>query len=368
VKVLVTGAQGFVGQNLRVPLSRREGVEVLAYDVENTASDLEAFLAEADFIYHLAGVNRPQDPEEFKTGNTGLTTTIVDTLIRLGRTPKIVFTSSIQAEQDNPYGHSKKAAEDELLRYNALGGSVAIYRLRNVFGKWCRPNYNSVTATFCHNIAHDLPIEIRDPAYEVELVYIDDIVHDFLAELETTGDSPFRQVERFTRVSLGRLAELVQSFRACRETLVLPEFEDRFVTELYATYLSYLDGPNFAYDLNAKHDDRGWLAEFIKTPAAGQIFISRTKPGITRGNHFHATKTEKFLVVEGEGVVHFRDLRTGQRVDHPVNGNVPRVVDIPPGWTHSIENTGTGEMVTLFWASEIFDPNRPDTIWEQVGP
>ena len=299
--VLVTGAGGFVGKNLLIPLTRREGVEVIPFDVENSDDELDAALAKADFIFHLAGVNRPLDEEEFKTGNTGLTTTIVDTLLRLGRSPKIVFTSSMQAEIDNPYGKSKKAAEDELVRYSKVSGAeVAIYRLRNVFGKWCRPNYNSVTATFCYNVAHDLPLQVNDPSRELELVYIDDILSVFMAELDSPRNpEPYRQVERYSKVTLGKLADTIQSFKDSRTSLVLPELGDRFVHELYSTYLTYLEGPDFAYDLFSRHDDRGFLAEFIKTPSAGQIFVSRTKPGITRGNHFHHTKTEKFLVVEG---------------------------------------------------------------------
>ena len=367
MKVLVTGAKGFMGQNLLVPLRRREGVETLEIDVDN-ASDLEPALAQSDFIFHLAGVNRPQNIEEFESGNTGLTRTIVDTLTKLGRRPKIVFSSSMQAELDNPYGVSKRLAEDELARYGVESGAeVAVYRLRNVFGKWCRPNYNSVTATFCHNVALGLPIEVHEPNRELELVYIDDIIATFLDELDAPRRPELqRQVVRYTKVTLGRLAELIQSFRDSRESLVLPDFGDRFVTELYATYLSYLEGPDFSYDLLSRTDDRGFLAEFVKSKGAGQIFVSRTKPGITRGNHFHASKTEKFLVVEGEGIVRFRNIRTHEKVDHPVNGQHLRVVDIPPGWTHSIVNVGPGEMVTLFWASEIFDPARPDTTFEGV--
>jgi UDP-2-acetamido-2,6-beta-L-arabino-hexul-4-ose reductase len=266
---------------------------------------------------------------------------------------------------DNPYGVSKRQAEEILQSFSrSRGCPVVIFRLQNAFGKWCRPNYNSVTATFCHNIAHDLPLTISDPNRELELVYIDDIIAMFLAVLDTPpepGQCEFRQVKRSFKVTLGGLAARIRSFRESRRSVVVPSFEDEFTKFLYATYLSYLDGPQFVYELEQKTDQRGSLAEFMKAASFGQVFVSRTKPGVTRGNHFHHTKAEKFLVVEGEAVIRFRHVLNGPVIEHRVSGKDFRVLDIPPGYTHSIENVGTGEMVVLFWASEAFDPQRPDT-------
>lgn len=393
MKALVTGSAGFIGRHLVAALARREGVEVIEYDLGSPPGALEAGLRTADIVYHLAGVNRPPKVEEFRTGNVGLTEQICAGLERLGRTPVVVLSSSIQALLDNPYGVSKREAEQVLEQWTARsGGRAVIFRLKNVFGKWCQPNYNSVTATFCHNIAHDLPIAISDPARELELVYIDDVVAGLLGVGDGSaagglagGRCEFREVPRSFRVTLGDLAARIRAFRESRRSLRVPDFADEFNRCLYATYLSYLEGADFAYALEQKTDPRGSLAEFVKSPAAGQIFVSRTKPGITRGNHFHHTKTEKFLVVEGEAIVRFRKIGGRPRtpaatasaggttaepapevIAHPVSGKEFKVVDIPPGYTHSIENVGTGELVTLFWASEVFDPQRPDTYWEEV--
>jgi UDP-2-acetamido-2,6-beta-L-arabino-hexul-4-ose reductase len=368
--VYLTGAAGFIGRHIAEALGRRTDVRVLSGTSASTREQLRLGLAEADFVFHLAGVNRPVRPEDFQTGNAGFTAEICRCLEELGRRPCLVFSSSIQAAQENPYGESKRAAEDEIRRYStATGASVVIFRLKNVFGKWCRPNYNSVTATFCHNIAHDLPITISDPDRELELVYINDVVAAFLDVLDHppgAGVCENRDVARSFRVSLGNLAATIKSFRQSRETLVMPSMEAEFTRYLYATYLSYLDGPDFAYSLSQKTDPRGVLAEFMKSSHFGQIFVSRTKPGITRGNHYHHTKAEKFLVLEGEAVIRFRAIAGREIIEHRVSGRDFRVVDIPPGYTHSIENVGAGEMVVLFWASEIFDPQRPDTYFVNV--
>lgn len=370
--VFVIGSAGFIGKHLMEALGRRQGVRVLGYDLGLQESVLEEGLAQADVIFHLAGINRPQNVEEFKTGNADFTAQICERLKQLGRKPLIVFSSSIQAALENPYGVSKREAEEALGQYSKdTGAPVVVFRLRNVFGKWCRPNYNSVTATFCHNIAHDLPISISDPNRELELVYIDDVVSGFMGILDESekGMKPgrvFREISKFHKITLGEMAARIRSFRESRKSLLLPALDDELTKRLYATYLSYLDGPEFAYCLDQKTDPRGSLAEFVKAPSAGQIFISRTKPGITRGNHYHHTKTEKFLVVEGEGVIRFRKIDSSEIIEHRVSGREFKVVDIPPGYTHSIENVGTGEMVTLFWASEIFDPARPDTYFKEV--
>lgn len=413
MNVLVTGSRGFIGQNLIAWLERLFDVNVLPFDQEHTTTDLAERLAVADLVYHFAGVNRPQSVDEFHAGNVDLTAHLCDLLLRSGRATPIVFASSIQAALDNPYGVSKRQAEQVLADYAASTCSpVAIFRLSNVFGKWCRPNYNSVVATFCHNIAHDLPITISDPGRAVRLVHVDDVVRAFLEAGEAlrsqksevrdqspkvgsgrtgTGDSnesthfsplpvanslltfddfspthSYYEAQPVYTVTLGRLAELLRSFRASRQSLLAPDFGDPFIHKLYGTFLSYLDPHDFAYDLTQRSDDRGSLAEFIKSPPFGQIFVSRTKPGITRGNHFHHSKTEKFLVLEGEAIIRFRHILSGESIEYIVRGEDYRVLDVPTGYTHSIQNVGQGELVTLFWASEVFDPGRPDTIWEKV--
>ncbi|WP_242392097.1 polysaccharide biosynthesis C-terminal domain-containing protein [Anaeromyxobacter oryzisoli] len=371
MNVLVTGAAGFLGKNLVAALGARKDVELVEVDVGTPAGVLDAALDKADVVFHLAGVNRPEKVEEFATGNAGLTEELCAALERKGRRPKLVLSSSIQAERDNPYGQSKRAAELVLQRFgDRTGAEAVVYRLKNLFGKWCRPNYNSVTATFCHNLAHDLPIRISDPAAVVDLTYVDDVVQAFLGELDPPPRPGFRFAEPLAshEVSLGELAETISGFRAHRKTLRLPDYSSPFVRALYATYLSYVEPGEHGYQLDIKADARGSLAEFIKSPHFGQIFISRTKPGITRGNHYHHTKTEKFLVVQGEGLIRLRQINGTDVVEFPVRGEDYRVVDIPPGYTHSIENVGAGEMVTLFWSSEVFDPARADTIFDPVLP
>lgn len=326
-------------------------------------------LGSADAVFHLAGVNRPLDPAEFETGNRGSTEELVEAISASGNTPFVALSSSTQAELENPYGRSKLGAEHALEALGPLGCSVAIFRLTNVFGRWSRPNYNSVVSTFCHNIAHGLDIEIHDPTREVSLIHVDDVVSAFLRAYEELSGTPgvHRPDSGPTRsLSLGDLAELIKSFRASRQTLFVPNFGDEFVKKLYGTYLSYLPTDGFGYSLDIKEDNRGILAEVLRFPNGGQIFISRTKPGITRGNHYHDTKTEKFIVVEGEGVIRFRHVECDDVIEYRVSGDRPSVVDIPVGYTHSIENVGDREMVTLFWACEPFDPERPDTYFVEV--
>ncbi|MCL0038093.1 NAD-dependent epimerase/dehydratase family protein [Thermodesulfovibrionales bacterium] len=362
-KVLVTGSKGFIGKNLCAVLRRREDVELYEYDIDKKQAELNVALQQVDFVIHLAGVNRPEDPKEFETGNAGPLKEICSKLQEFGRAPKIVLSSSIQAELDNPYGISKRRAEEVLKRFaENTGAECVVYRFKNLFGKWCRPNYNSVTATFCHNIANGLPIQISDPAHEIELTYIDDVVEAFIAELESVSPGfRFAQPLLSKRISLGELAEKIKSFRKIRTSLNLPNFEDSFERALYGTYLSYLNNQEFEYGLDIKADQRGSLAEFLKSPSMGQIFVSRTKPGITRGDHYHHTKTEKFLVLQGKAVIRFRHIYSDQVLKYRVRGEDYRVLDIPPGYTHSIENVGQDELVTLFWASEMFDPEKPDT-------
>ena len=367
MNVLVTGARGFIGRNLTVHVQAHKGSVVTPFDIDNSADDLRAGLETADIVYHLAGVNRPELAEEFEIGNAGLTREICGILRELHRAPVIVMSSSIQAGLENPYGVSKQHAEDALREFaDHSGAQVRIYRLKNVFGKWCRPNYNSVVATFCHNIANDLPIQISDPSRELELAYVDDVVNAFLAELPIHAESNGHRDIPFSRLTLGDLAGRIQSFHDMRTNLLTPDFGVRFNQQLYATYLSYLPDEERRHQLEIKSDHRGGLAEFIKSNNFGQIFISRTRPGITRGNHYHHTKTEKFFVVGGEGIIRMRQIESPEVLEYKVRGEAFQVIDIPPGYTHSIENIGAEDMVTLFWASEIFDPDSPDTYFLPV--
>jgi UDP-2-acetamido-2,6-beta-L-arabino-hexul-4-ose reductase len=363
--ILVTGSAGFVGKHAVEALRRRGGIRVLEKDTSTRPEAFDVALREADAIIHLAGVNRPLDVAEFKVGNTDAMSAMCRRLTELGRRPVIVFSSSIQAALDNPYGASKREAEQVLESWvREFGARAVVFRLKNVFGKGCRPNYNSVIATFCHNIARDLPITVSDESREMDLVYVDDVV---TAMIDAAQDSSVRGLERREipvsyRITLGRLATIIRGFRESRRSLLLPSFEDEFTRRLYATYLSYLEAPDFAYGLLQRRDERGCLAEFMKSAHFGQVFVSRTKPGVTRGNHYHHTKTEKFLVLEGSAIIRFRPIFGGRVIEHKVSGHDFRVVDIPPGYAHSIENIGSGELVTVFWASEILDASRPDTI------
>lgn len=369
MNILVTGSRGFIGRNLISHLRQVTDWQILEYEIDNTTDELVQALKEADFLCHLAGVNRPESVDEFKTGNTDLTARICDHLMALGKSTPFLISSSIQAELDNPYGISKRQAEAAAKAYVAKTGARGlIYRLTNVFGKWCRPNYNSVVATFCYNVARGLPVKISDRSHVIGLVHIDDVVRDFVAEIQRAapGGVYEREVRPIYQISLGDLADLITSFRSVRETLHLPDYGDNLTRKLYGTYLSYLETDDFAYDLTQRCDPRGCLAEFLKSPTSGQIFVSSTKPGVTRGNHYHHTKTEKFLVLQGEAVIRFRHIESDEILSYPVRGEDFRVIDIPPGYTHSIENVGTGDLITLFWSSEVFDPDAPDTYWLQV--
>lgn len=366
---LITGAAGFIGRNLALVLERN-GDTVIGLDVDSPEGALEDGLKQADVVFHLAGINRPKEQSEYDTGNRGYTEELVDAIRASGKHPTVVFASSTQAELDNAYGQSKLGAERALSQLGDIC-SVLIFRLTNVFGKWARPNYNSGVTTFCHNVANELPIEIHDPSKEVCLVHVDDVIAAFLSQVGLVAGKPgvtLTDAGPTRTMTVGSLADLVRSFRTFRQTLNTPSFDDWFVKKLYATYLTYLPQNDIAYDLDVKTDARGFLAEVLRFPTGGQIFISRTKPGITRGNHYHDTKTEKFLVLEGEGMVRMRHVETDMVFEYPVNGMEPRVVDIPVGYTHSIENVGAGDMVTLFWACEPFDPGNPDTYFVEVLP
>lgn len=384
MKILVTGAGGFVGKNLCARLQNiRDGkdrttpltgeVEVLPYDITIPGCDkamLESYLCEADFIFHLAGVNRPKDVSEFQSGNGAFTEDLTETLLRLGKATPLMLSSSIQAELDNPYGVSKREAEYAVRTYGERSGArVLIYRFPNLFGKWCRPNYNSVVATFCYNTANGLPIQVNDPTKELKMLYIDDLVDEMLAALqgkEQRGDDGFCYAAPVHEVTLGQIAELVQSFPASRETLATPDMGDPFARKLYATYLSYLPDGGASYPLTAHTDARGSFTEFLRSPERGQVSINCQHPGIIKGNHWHDTKNEKFLVVSGKAVIRLRKIGTDKVDSYFVDGENPTVVDIPTGFTHNIENIGESELVTVMWASECFDPNKPDTFFEEV--
>jgi UDP-2-acetamido-2,6-beta-L-arabino-hexul-4-ose reductase len=364
------GADGFIGRNLRTHLERRDDIRLICIDVENTKDELSTALKEADFVIHLAGVNRPKDISEFDIGNKGLTEEIVEILSSRDKRVPILISSSIQAALDNPYGKSKLGAEEAIRDYARLtSASAFIFRLPNVFGKWCRPNYNSVIATWCYNTTHSLPIQINDPAAELHLVYIDDVAEAFIAALDgkvCPDNDGFCRISQTYKRSLAEIARMLESFSASRKTLIMPSLEDRFTRALYATWLSYLPEQEFCYPLEMKLDDRGWLAEFIKSSSFGQVFVSKTKPGITRGNHWHHTKVEKFLVISGDALISFRKISDEKILEYSVSGDKLQVIDIPVGYTHSITNIGETELITLFWADEIFNPAAPDTYYLEV--
>ena len=364
-RALVTGSDGFIGRRV-ADLLKREGHDVLTYDVDDPGALLSEHVAKADFIFHFAGVNRPPDPADFESVNADLTEKLCDLVNHAGANPVLVLASSTQALLDNPYGVSKRHAEKAVEQFAKNGGRAVIFRLPNVFGPGCRPNYNSVVATFAHNTARGLPLEIHDPTRELTLVYVHDVASAMLRVLETppsSGKAEYWDVSPVARTTLQDLATTLDGYRQSRSNAATPTVSDDFRRKLYATYLSYLRPDEFGYDLTARTDERGALAEFLKSVTAGQLFISRTRPGAVRGNHYHHTKTEKFFVVEGRGMIRFRRADgTGEVLEYPVNGTDFRVVDIPPDYTHSIENVGSGELVGLFWASEIFDPDSPDTL------
>jgi len=368
--VLVTGSAGFIAKNLCAQLEREDDLTILRFNRESTLKDLEEYLAQADFVFHLAGVNRPDDEKEFDTGNRGLTETILSLIQKSGKATPVLVSSSIQADRDNPYGTSKKAAEEAVFAWaKATSNQAYVYRLPNVFGKWCKPNYNSVVATFCYNIANGLDITMNDPAAQITLAYIDDVVREFLKSMrgEKTPDKDgFCDIPQTFTVTLQELADKLYTFRDIRKTSVVPNLEVNFDRFLYATYTSYLATDAFGYDLIWRRDDRGWLAEFIKSQQSGGIFISRTKPGISRGNHWHHTKIEKFLVIDGQADIKFRNLGTKEVITYQVSGDSLRVLDIPAGYVHSITNTGSTDLLTLFWSDEILDPNNPDTYFLEV--
>ncbi|HZJ96631.1 MAG TPA: capsular polysaccharide biosynthesis protein CapF, partial [Oligella sp.] len=347
MRVLITGANGFVGKNLQLHLAERSDVEVLCFTREHTQADLQQLVAKADLVFHLAGVNRPQDPAEFQQGNADLTQSLCEALQASGKAISVVYSSSIQAEADNPYGASKRDAEDALFAFaKSTGAPVFIYRLPNVFGKWARPNYNSAVATFCHNISQGLPIQVNDPSAQVNLVYIDDVVESFLAVLDgTLTQSGFVEIEQQYQVTVGELAEQIQAFKDSRDSLITENVGTGLVRALYSTYVSYLKPKQFSYQVPQHGDERGVFVEMLKTKDAGQFSFFTAHPGITRGGHYHHSKTEKFLVIKGKACFRFRHMITGEFYELYTSGEQPEIVETVTGWTHDITNVGEDEMV-----------------------
>ena len=367
MKVLVTGAKGFIGKNLLVRLSELSRVSIETFTSQDSPESLASKVDDVDAIIHLAGVNRPDSDAEFAEINRDLTARLCEELKQLNKKPHIIFASSIQVERNNPYGKSKLAAEEELKKYVAdTGGSVSVFRLPNVFGKWCRPDYNSVVSTFCHNIAQGQEIDIHDPATMVNMVYIDDVIDGFIERLHLSkslmGEYQFEEAKPVYTIGLGELADKIYSFRNSRKTLVTDKVGNGFTRALYATYLSYLKPGSFSYSLESHQDERGVFVEFLKTTDSGQISFFTAGPGITRGGHYHHTKNEKFLVVQGEAKFRFKNLSTFENYELAVSSSTPEVVETIPGWAHDISNTGNEELVVLIWANEIFDVDNPDTI------
>lgn len=369
MKILVTGAKGFIGKNLIIQLKNLEFTDIFECDRDTDLSLLEQYCKEADFVYHLAGVNRSELQSDFMEGNFGFTSTLLDMLKKHNNTCPLLISSSIQATLNNPYGMSKKAVEDLIFQYSKeMGVKVLVYRLPNVFGKWCRPGYNSVVATFCHNIASNLPIIVNDPNTVLNLVYIDDVIAEFIKTLHGKENriGLFCEIPTVYTITLGEIVKLIYSFKDSRNEFTVPNMLDELSKKLYSTYLSYLPEDEFSYNLKMNIDNRGSFTEFIKTLDRGQISINISKPGVTKGNHWHHTKNEKFLVVSGRGVIRFRKINKEEVIEYYVSGEKMEVVDIPPGYTHNIENLGETDMVTIIWANEVFNPNEPDTYYLEV--
>jgi len=377
MKILITGANGFIGKNLRVHLSEKKEFVVNTFTRGNSNSDLFSLVEDADFVFHLAGVNRPKIESEFIEGNVNVTKAVCEAIGKVfSKTSKkvpIVFASSIQVDLDNAYGKSKKEAEELILRLSRDHGiPVHIFRLPNVFGKWCNPNYNSMVATFCYNIARDLPIQIHNRASEVRMVYIDDVIERFMLLLEnglsTKNMTAFEEVKPVYTSTVGEVADLVLQFKSSRETLITEPVGTGFIRALYATYLSYLPKEKFSYPIKQHRDPRGNFVEMLKTKDSGQFSFFTANPGVTRGGHYHHTKNEKFLILQGMARYRFKNIYTGEYHELEKTEKDAEVIETIPGWAHDITNIGDNELIVMLWANEIFDRLKPDTHSSDIRP
>lgn len=365
--VLVTGSEGFIGKNLVTRLTQDSSYTVLCYD-KNTQEDLASLVDKSEFIFHLAGVNRPQNEEEFKTGNQDLTATILE--LAAPKKIPVLITSSIQALLDNPYGTSKRGAEELVAAYGKkTEAKTYIFRLPNVFGKWSRPNYNSAVATFCHNIAHDLPVQINDATAPLTLVYVDEVIDEFikcLTDEQSASAEGFCYIPSTYSTTVGALAETIRDLHAMRSSTVVPDLSDKLTKYLHATLTSFYEEDALAHTFELHDDERGWLFELAKSDSFGQVFISSTKPGFTRGQHWHHTKVERFCVIKGEGEIKFRKINSKETFSYNITDAKIQIIDIPVGYIHSVTNTGTSDMLLVIWSNEILDKAKPDTIYEKV--
>jgi len=368
MNILVTGSAGFIGRNLLVFLAEGGYEDISTITLNDSEQEIESKVSQADFIFHLAGVNRPKDDADFKKGNTDLTQLILNLLIKAKKTTPIVLTSSIQADLDNAYGVSKAGAEEALLKYQQLtGAAIYIYRLPNVFGKWCRPNYNSAVATFCFNTLNELPITINNSAAELNLVYIDDVCKGFISQLNSPSvEGSYSTVSPVYQTTVGEVVALLTEFKESRNSLITEKVGDGFVRALYSTYISYLVPEQFSYPVTRHSDERGTFVEMLKTKDSGQFSFFTAHPGITRGGHYHHSKTEKFLVINGKASFKFKHITTGESYELIVDGIDSKIVETAPGWSHDVTNIGDNELVVMLWANEIFDRENPDTITFKV--
>lgn len=363
MNIVVTGAKGFIGKNLCMMLAEKGFDSITPIDQDTPQSEVKQALATADFVYHLAGVNRPKDESEFAKGNATLTEFAIENIKLNGRNTSVMLSSSIQASLDNAYGLSKAQAEALVHDYgNETGAGAFIYRFPNVFGKWCRPNYNSFVATFCHNIVNDIEINIHDPSAAVTLVYIDDVCQALIALLDGNSESGVKSVPVEYKTTVGEVADLLRSFKASRETLVTEHVGTGLARALYSTYLSYFKPTDFHYTLPKYGDERGVFCEMLKTKESGQFSFFTAHKGITRGGHYHHTKNEKFLVIKGKALFKFEHIITSERYELTVDSDEATVVETVPGWSHDVTNIGEEELIVMLWANEIFDREAPDTI------
>jgi UDP-2-acetamido-2,6-beta-L-arabino-hexul-4-ose reductase len=377
MRILITGSNGFLGKNLLSHLNQKDGIYIYHFNRGDSFDSLRFSLGEIDLIFHLAGENRPNSFDDFNINNAVLTKQLCDELKKKQKHIPIIFSSTkhvLSLEEKSvsdiirAYGESKLCAESILIEYaKNTGASVVIYRFPGVFGKWCKPNYNSVVATFCHNIAHQLSIEISDPNKVIKLVYVDDVISDFFVLLEKMpAGISFRDIQPEYEISLGDLANTITNFKKSRKELHVDTVGDGFIRALYATYISYLPKEEFSYDLEYFEDKRGIFVEILKTQNSGQISYFTAKPGVTRGGHFHHSKIEKFLVIQGEALFRFRHIISNEYFEITVKSNQPKIVETIPGWTHDITNIGKNDLISLLWANEVFDLDRPDTVFERV--